>query len=471
MTVPDIVPPTAEVVTTAASSAGSRSGTPERPSLRRRVMGLALPAIGENLLHTALGIADTVLVAGIGVVALAGVGAALNVLFIVAAALSSLSVGASVLVAQAIGASNLVRASHVTGQALVWGVALSLPITLAGMVFAEPVVALYGMAPDATAVAAEYLMISAASIPAMALMLIGGGALRGAGDSRTPMVITALANILNLIASWALIYGHIGMPALGVAGSAWGTLIARAVGAALFLVILLRISTRLRIGGPGTWRPRWETAREVLWLGAPAALEEMIIITSFAALTPIVAGLGTAALAAHRVALNVLSLSFMPGIGFSLATTALVGQAVGAGRLDEARAVTNVAMRWAILWMGGLGALFILFAPQLVGIFSSDPELIAIGAAAVQVVALAQPLWAGTFVIGGALRGIGDTRTPMVISGILGWAAVGIAMLLVCVWPALWAVWLAYIFTGPPEMGALWHAWRGKVQNAAEVMR
>lgn len=434
-------------------------------------MGLALPAIGENLLHTALGIADTVLVAGIGVVALAGVGAALNVLFIVAAALSSLSVGASVLVAQAIGASNLVRASHVTGQALVWGVALSLPITLAGMVFAEPVVALYGMAPDATAVAAEYLMISAASIPAMALMLIGGGALRGAGDSRTPMVITALANILNLIASWALIYGHIGMPALGVAGSAWGTLIARAVGAALFLVILLRISTRLRIGGPGTWRPRWETAREVLWLGAPAALEEMIIITSFAALTPIVAGLGTAALAAHRVALNVLSLSFMPGIGFSLATTALVGQAVGAGRLDEARAVTNVAMRWAILWMGGLGALFILFAPQLVGIFSSDPELIAIGAAAVQVVALAQPLWAGTFVIGGALRGIGDTRTPMVISGILGWAAVGIAMLLVCVWPALWAVWLAYIFTGPPEMGALWHAWRGKVQNAAEVMR
>jgi MATE family multidrug resistance protein len=121
----------------------------------------------------------------------------------------------------------------------------------------------------------------------------------------------------------------------------------------------------------------------------------------------------------------------MPGIGFSLATTALVGQAVGAGRIDEARAVTNVAMRWATIWMGGLGALFILFAPQMVGIFSGDPQLIAIGATAVQVVALAQPLWAGTFVIGGALRGIGDTRTPMVISGILGWTAVGIALLLV----------------------------------------
>ena len=124
----------------------------------------------------------------------------------------------------------------------------------------------------------------------------------------------------------------------------WGTLIARVVGAALFLFILVRVSARVRVGAPGTWRPRWRTAREVVWLGAPAALEE-IIITSFAALTPIVVGLGTVALAAHRVALNVLSLSFMPGIGFSLATTALVGQAVGAGRIDEARAVTNVATR------------------------------------------------------------------------------------------------------------------------------
>ncbi|MGQ9895836.1 MAG: MATE family efflux transporter, partial [Roseiflexus sp.] len=340
MTIPDIVPSTAEAI---ASSASSNSKTHSPSLLRRRVMGLALPAIGENLLHTALGIADTILVAGIGIVALAGVGAALNVLFIVMAALSSLSVGASVLVAQAIGAGNISRASHVAGQSLLWGVVLSLPVTFAGSIFATPVVALYGMASDATEVAAEYLTISAVSIPALALMVIGGSVLRGAGDSRTPMLVTALVNVLNLVASWALIYGHLAMPALGVAGSAWGTLIARVAGMALFLFILMRLSTRIRIGNPGTWRPRWRTAREVVWLGAPAALEEIIIITSFAALTPIVVGLGTVALAAHRVALNVLSLSFMPGIGFSLATTALVGQAVGAGRTDEARAVTNVA--------------------------------------------------------------------------------------------------------------------------------
>lgn len=450
----------AETATATPASLSAEARSPK--SLRRRVMGLALPAIGENLLQTALGIADTLLVAGIGIVALAGVGAALNVLFLIMAALSSLSVGASVLVAHAIGARDMARASHVAGQSLLWSIALSLPITLAGLALAGPTVALYGMDADATAVAAEYLVISAAGIPMLAVMLIGGGVLRGAGDSRTPMLVTALANLLNLALSWALIYGHLGFPALGVAGSAWGTVMARVMGAALLAGVLLRGNGALRVGGPGTWRPRWRTAREVLQIGSPAALEEIIIIASFAALTPIVAGLGTVALAAHRVALNVLSLSFMPGIGFSLATTALVGQSVGAGRMDEARATTNVALRWSVFWMGGLGALFILFAPHLVGVFSSDPELIAIGAAAVQVVALAQPLWAGTFVIGGALRGVGDTHTPMIISGILGWTAVGLALALVVPWPALWAVWLAYLFTGPVEIGALWRVWQRK---------
>lgn len=437
----------------------------QRP-LRRRVMGLALPAIGENLLQTALGIADTILVAGIGIVALAGVGAALNVLFLIMAALSSLSVGASVLVAQAIGARDQRRAGHIAGQSLIWSVVLSLPIMIAGAWLAGPLVAVYGMDAETTAVAAEYLAISAAGVPMLAVMLIGGGVLRGAGDSRTPMLVTALANVLNLVLSWALIYGELGMPALGVAGSAWGTVAARVVGALVLILVLVRGTSELRVRGPGVWRPRWRSAREVIWLGLPAALEEVIIIASFAALTPIVAGLGTVALAAHRVALNVLSLSFMPGIGFSLATTAIVGQSIGAGRMDEARAATNVALRWAVAWMSVLAVLFMLFAPQLVGIFSSDPELIAIGATAVQVVALTQPLWAGTFVVGGALRGVGDTRTPMIISGILGWVAVGIALALVVPWPALWAVWLAYLITGPIEIGLLWWVWRRRLKSA-----
>jgi multidrug resistance protein, MATE family len=121
----------------------------------------------------------------------------------------------------------------------------------------------------------------------------------------------------------------------------------------------------------------------VLRIGLPAALEELLVIGAFATLTPIVAGLGTVALAAHRVVINVLSLSFLPGIGFGLAATALVGQAVGARRPDDAMTITRIALRWAAIWMGGLGLGFLLLAPQLMRIFTDDWQMIDIGAAAI----------------------------------------------------------------------------------------
>jgi len=119
------------------------------------------------------------------------------------------------------------------------------------------------------------------------------------------------------------------------------------------------------------------------------------------------------------VVINVLSLSFLPGIGFGLAATALVGQAVGARRPDDAITITRIALRWATIWMGALGLVFLLLAPQLMRIFTNDQQMIDIGAAAIWVVALAQPFWAATFVYAGALRGTGNTRTPLLITGVV----------------------------------------------------
>lgn len=207
------------------------------------------------------------------------------------------------------------------------------------------------------------------------------------------------------------------------------------------------------------WLPRLAPLMAVLAIGLPAALEEVLVIAAFTALTPVVAALGMAELAAHRVALNILSLSFLPGIGFGLAATALVGQAVGAGRPAEARATMTIALRWAMLWMGGLGLIFALFARPLMRIFSTDPALVASGAAALLAIAVAQPLWAATFVYGGALRGTGDTRTPLVITGALNWLAVLFALGLAQLIPTLWAVWAAFLITGPIETYLFWRAW------------
>jgi multidrug resistance protein, MATE family len=453
---------TSETTASESAPAVGASSASSPAKLRRRVLGLAAPVIGENLLQTLLGIVDTILVAGLGAAALAGVGAALQVIFIITAALTALSVGAAVLVAQAIGAGNLEGARTTARQALVWSLVASVPLTAVGLAFTPAIVALFGLAPDVAAVAEEYLRITLGSVATIVVMLLAGGVMRGAGDSRTPMLVTLLANAVNIGLTYALIYGHLGLPALGVAGSAWGTFISRLLGAALLLWLLWRGVNGLSVAGRGGWRPRPAVARGILAIGLPAAVEEVIIITALAALTPIVAALGTVTLAAHRVVINVLSLSFLPGIGFSVATTALVGQSVGAGRMDEARAATTIALRWALIWTGALAAIFLLFARQLVGMFTSDPQMIAIGALSVQVVALTQPMWAGTFVYAGALRGTGDTRTPLLISGTAMWVIVALAFVGRLVWNDLAAVWLAFVPVGLVEVFLLRRAWLRK---------
>jgi putative MATE family efflux protein len=417
--------------------------------------------IGENLLQTLLGVVDTILVAGLGVVALAGVGAALQVIYVIIAALSALSVGASVLVAQAFGAGDMAAASRYARQSLLWSALIALPLALFGLWLTPAIIALFGLQSDVAQVAQEYLHVTIATIVALTTALIGGGVLRGVGDSRTPMLSTLLSNIVNIVLAYALIYGHFGLPALGAVGSAWATFVSRLLGAVLLVGVLWRGRNGVRVGGAGEWWPHFWAARQVLRIGLPAALEEVLIIGAFAMLTPVVAGLGTVALAAHRVVINALSLSFLPGIGFGLAATALVGQAIGARRADEASAFTRIALRWAAIWMGALGVVFLLFAPQLMRLFTDDVQMIAIGSAAIRVVALTQPLWAASFVYAGALRGTGNTRTPLLITGVSIWTAIGLGTLgMWLIQPSLAMLWGAFLITAPAETFWFWWAWR-----------
>lgn len=442
------------------ASATALAAPAELAVLRRRVMSLAAPVIGENLLQTMLGVVDTILVAGLGATALAGVGTALQVIFVITAALSALSVGASVLVAQAVGAGSRDEAGRVSRQAMIWSVLIALPLTAVGLPLTPVIVGLFGLEPAVASVSMGYLGVTMGTITTLTMMLLIGGVLRGAGDSRTPMLVTALANLINVAVSYALIYGHLGMPALGAVGSAWGAFASRLVGAIILVVVVLRGRNDIRAGGGGSWAPSMRVFGAILRVGVPAALEEVLVISAFATLTPIVATLGTVSLAAQRVVINILSLSFLPGLGFGLAATALVGQAIGARRPSEARAVIRISLRWAVMWMGGLGLLFFIFAEGLVRIFSPDPDMIATGATAIRVVAFTQPFWAATFVYAGALRGTGDTRTPLVVTGAAIWSAVGIGVLLMNTsLHSLAGIWTAFLVIGPLETLVYWRAW------------
>lgn len=437
-----------------------------RPSARRRVFDLAWPVIGENFLETMLGIVDTLMVAQLGTAAIAGVGTSLQVMFFIIAALSALSVGSNVLVAQAFGARKLADASRLARQTILWSVLLSVPLALLGFFFAAPVIGIFGVEPDVAQIGVEYLQVTMATVVVIIVLFIGGGALRGVGDSQTPMRVTALANIVNIFLTYALIFGVAGLPGMGAVGSAWGSFLSRLLAMALLLRVMWRGKQGVSIAGPGSWLPDLQVAASVLRIGVPAALEQLLTSAAFTIMTMIVASLGTTALAAHRIAFNALSLSFLPGFGFGIAATALVGQSVGAQEPEEGAAATSIASWWAVLWMAIMGAISFVFATPIMRLFSQDAEVVRLGVAAIRAVALAQPFWAMIFVQSGALRGLGNTTFPLRANTTGIWLTMGLAWLAVTYFNGgISHVWRAFLISSPLMAAFLWWRLRREVQT------
>jgi putative MATE family efflux protein len=428
---------------------------------------LAGPVIGENFLETLLGIVDTLLVAGLGAVAIAGVGSALQVRFFLISVLSALAIGSSVLVAQAVGAGDSARAEQLGRQSLIWSALLSIPLAVGGYILSGPAIGLFGLEPEVAAIGTQYLQVTMATVVVLVALFISSGVLRGAGDSHTPLRVTALANLVNVVLAYGLIDGHFGLPALGPVGSAWATFLARALALALLLAALWRGRAGVTIRGRGGWRPDYRVARQVLSIGIPAALEQVLATLAFLALAVVVARLGTGVLAAQRITFNALSLSFLPGVGFGIAATTLVGQSIGAGRIADGAAAARIATRWAVIWMSAIAVLLIVFAPQVIGMFTTDVAVIAAGVPGLRVLALTQPFWAVLFVQAGALRGAGNTRYPLLVTGLSIWAAVALAFVLVeTIGGGLVSIWAAFLALAPFMAFAMWRRFQRTVAQA-----
>ncbi|MDF3017212.1 MAG: efflux family protein [Thermomicrobiales bacterium] len=431
------------------------------PMTQRRVLKLATPIIGENLLQTLVGAVDTFMVARLGAAAVAGVGIGFELVFFIISILSAIDIGATVLVSH-----QLAR------QAIVWGLLLAVPVSVVMFAAAPTVISLFGAEPDVTAAATTYLQVTAATSVALFLSFVCGAVLRGAGDSRTPLQAAVLANIVNVIVAYVLIFGHFGFPALGVAGSALGAAAGRSLGAAYMLVMMARGHKAISLGGRWGWRPRLETAKQLFTLGVPAATEQVLSSGAFMVLVGVVSLIGTHALAAQQITFTALSLAFLPAFGFSIAATALVGQSIGARVPADARKASRIALRWALIWMATGGVLTFFFSDRVIGVFSADPAVIESGTAALRALSVALPFWALWFVSSGSLRGSGDTRTPLFIGASTMWLTVLIAWIVVRWFDAgLGTVWLAFVLTTAPASVLMWWVYRRRIDEFEQGRR
>jgi len=435
------------------------------PMAPRRVRRLAIPVVAEYSLQVGVLAVNTLLVSRAGDTALAAVGISNPIIYLFLAVFAAISVGTTVIVAQSTGAGNRHEVNSVARQAITWGLLLALPLSFLAWAATPFLIGLFGDDAAVQAAGVDYLQVITATSSVMLLSFLCGGIFRGASDGRTPLYAAILANIASLGASWILIEGHFGVPAYGITGAAWGSVIGRSTGLTFLFLVLFSGKAVVSLRGRKGWLPHSATGLQIFRLGIPAGLEQMFNESGFAVLTALVATLGAAALAANHIAFTALEAWFLTSLALSATATALAGQSVGANRPAEAMVAFRIIRKWTLVW-NFIGLLvMVLGARSILSIFSSDPQVIDGGIGVMVVVGLSLPLWGLSLLTTGSLRGSGDTRSPMIRGALATWVAVGIAWLGVQFFDAgMEWIWGAYLFTLPPMIWGNWRAFKRRVE-------
>ncbi|MGE5587836.1 MAG: MATE family efflux transporter [Clostridia bacterium] len=435
-------------------------------AIRRRVIQLSLPVFAEVVLQTLTQVVDMAMVGRLGASAIAAVGLSMQPLFLGQGVFMGLSVGTTALVARFTGAGDRRMAARTNHQSFLVSMVLALVMCVGAYMYARDIVSLMGAEPDVIALGTSYLRYLIPGFAALLATMTVGGALRGAGDTTTPMKINVLVNLVNVIGNYMLIFGHLGCPALGVDGAAIATTASRIVGGALFVWAAWRRGSPIAPQGRQRLADhlKIDTALvgRVLRVGVPAILERLVISSGMLVYIREVAGLGTVVYAAHNVANNAESLSFMPGLAFATAATALVGQGLGAGKPDAAERSTKEALKLGLAVMGAMAVVFLTVPQYLMMIYTSDPEIIRLGSIALRVISFAQIPMGAAFIYSGALRGAGDTRSVLYVTVFAVWVVrLSATYLLVTVGGlGLFGAWLAMVADWLVRGGYVWHRFR-----------
>ncbi|MFI5340749.1 MAG: MATE family efflux transporter [Candidatus Methylomirabilales bacterium] len=389
----------------------------DQRELRRAVLHLALPIVGSDLLQRGVNVVDALLVGRLGAAELAAVGLAQLLLMFTMALVYGLGVGSTVMVAFHTGAGDERRRIWAARTSLLIGVAATVSLGGAGILLSRSVATFMGAEGRLLDLALDYLHITWYLFGAYVFLHLGSAIFQGVGDTRTPLRIMVGVNVLHVLVAVPLIYGLVGLPRMGVVGAALASGLSEGAGAAWLLW-----QARRR----GFFGRRWDAwGLEELWrilrVGLPAVGERLITNGMQLVFASIVIGFGVAAYAAHQVGLNIESLSWLPGLGFAKAATALVGQRLGAKDPHGARLSARQANLLATGIMTACGASFVLFPRAWVVLFTSDPDVLGYSVPLLTAMGLLQPPLAVAQVMSGALRGAGETHVVLLAAVVGGW--------------------------------------------------
>ena len=398
-----------------------------KKEIRKNIFHLAWPAILRMFLQSIVGVVDVIMVGQLGASAIASVDIGNRIVFVLIGTLMALSIGSTALVAHYIGAGNKNEANHIMWQSLFSGFIAAVVIGGIGITFSKELLTAMTFLmkesdPFILNNGSTYLNIVLASMIFGLPMMVINAILQGIGDMKTPLFIMIISNIVNVLFNYLLIFGIGIFPALGVAGAAFGSGIGRFVGFLIGLTILIRGEKGIRLDLKLIeLKLDFEIIKDILKIGVPAAVEQFARQSSHIIYTALVAGLGTATIAANAVTMNVSSLSFMPGFGFGMAATTLVGQSLGAGKKDLAENYAKQSAYLTMFLMAAASILMYAFVEPIVNLYTDDPAVINMAVSALKIFILFQPLLGLFMVLAGALKGAGDTKWVMYFTIIGNW--------------------------------------------------
>ena len=389
-------------------------GGPKIPRGSMGVWTLAWPSIITNLFYATSSIAAIKVVGDLGPDAIAAAVTGQRVTFILQAVLTGVLAGSTALIARNWGANKKLEAGIFFSRTVQLVTFLALISAVLIWKFAEPLVIFFGLKDEALFLSTQYLK-------SIAPFYIGYGcglglitALRAIGDVKTPLIIGVIMNLFAIFFMLVLVNGWLGFPKYGVVGAALGNGVSFVIGAALLIVFWL--SNQLQVRYSSIFNFDIKRVKEIFEVGLPAALEQVIFQIGITAFLILVAFYGTEAYAAYGIGVQILSFSIVIGFGFSIAGATLVGQHLGAKNEEQAKRAGWGAMRLSIISMTFFGVLITIFAEPLARYMIDNDEVVRLTVIFIWLLGSMQPLMAIEFSLGGALRGAGDTKTPLAIT-------------------------------------------------------
>ena len=396
------------------------------------VLALSIPSILEQLVVTAMEYIDAAMVGHIGAEATAAIGIVSSSTWLLHGILVGLYNAFAIQIAQYLGADRQADARGVLRQAMLFNLAAGLAAAAFGVGISGHLPGWLGADVSLQANASAYFAIWSAALPFIMAMGMYTAMLRATGDALTPGLISVLVCVLDVVFNFFLInptrqivlFGQsitVWGAGLAVPGAALGTALSDVGGGGLALAILLLREGPLCIRKPGSWKITRACLRNLWRVGVPLAAERAALSSAQVLQVRIVSQLGTVAIAANSLGVSAEGLCYMAGYGIQDAAIALIGQAVGAHRRDMAKrfAWLCTAMGMGIMALSGVGLW--LFAPALMGIFTADAAVIALGARVLRIEAFAEPMFGASIVASGAMQGAGDSTGCFVLNLVSMW--------------------------------------------------